>query len=490
MKRLLLLLISLSLLFVSCAETELYEDKGFAKNDEVETEEKGVPAQNDVFGVGFCKNESADPYLTQNKINFELMGLIAEPLFSLSDSFEPKPVLCSDYRSSGNTWTFTVKSGVTFSDGSTLTPEDVKASILAAREPTSFYATRLSVIENVTSNRRAGTVTVTLKYENAHFPALLDFPIIKNGTRNSTIPIGTGIYAPDESMTKLVARDNHHSGKTPHYKTLKLCNISTSDELFFKFNSLDVSIFTTDPTGTAAKTPSIPADLISIPTTNLHYLGFNARNEKLADKNTRRLIACAIDRKSIANSDFALMGMASALPVHPKSTVFSDEYASELEYNPDLKIELGIPLTILVNNENGAKLAACARIAESLTQAGTPTTVRALPFEEYTKALQSGDFTLYYAEVGLNPDFDITRELGGSLNFGGVSDPSMTSALSAYLCGIEGRDNYFAAFCDVVPFAPIFFKNTAMYTQKNFFREAFPSSQNVYSNFCDWEIGE
>ena len=486
MKKLLLIILSLSFLFASCAETELYQDEVFSPDDITETTE--VFAKNDTFGVGFCKGASADPYTTPNKINFELMGLIAEPLFNVSENFEVVPVLAGDYSSSGRVWTFSVKSGVTFSDGTPLTANDVRTSILAAMEPSSYFATRLSCIESVTSNKRAGTVSVTLKYENSRFPALLDFPVIKDGTRNNPIPTGTGIYYPDETLSLLTARENHHSGKTPPYKTIKLCGITTSDELLFKFNSLDVSVLTTDPTGTEARFPSISVDLINIPTTSLHYLGFNAKNEKLADKNVRKLIARAIDRKSIAEGDFALMGVASALPVHPKSSVYSEDASASLAYNSELKAELAIPLTILVNNENGAKIAACTRIAESLTKAGTPTTVRALPFEEYTKALQSGDFTLYYAEVSLGADFDITRELLGSLNFGGFSDPAMTSALSSYLGGDGGIDTYYKTFCDLVPFAPIFFKNTAMYTQKNFFEKATPTSQNTYSDFSSWKI--
>ncbi len=488
MKRLLLMFLALSFLFASCAETELYNDDGFVPDDITATDTPEAVAQNDTFGVGFCKGESADPYATSNKINFELMGLISEPLFSVSESFEVTPVLSADYSSNGRVWTFTVKSGVTFSDGSPLTATDVRASFLAAMEPSSYYATRLSCVESVSSNKRAGTVTVTLKYENARFPVLLDFPIIKDGTRNNPIPTGTGIYVPDTSFTSLTARENHHSGKTPPYKTIKLCNITTSDELFFKFNTFDVSVFTTDPTDPTAKFPSISVELISVPTTSLHYLGFNMKNEKLADKNVRKAIATLVNGDSIAESDFALMGNASKLPLHPSLGSYPTELVTGLEYFSETKLTLNESLTILVNNENGAKLSACNRIAESLTKAGTPTTVRALPFEEYTAALRSGDFTLYYAEVALGADFDITRLISGSLNFGGFSEQSMTMALSAYLSGDEGLSGYINVFSDVVPFVPIFFKNTAMYTQKNFFEEAYPTSRNTYSDFCSWKI--
>lgn len=489
MKRLFFLFFAFSLFLCSCAETELYQDEGFAPVDTSFSTESQENAKNDVFSVAFCSSESADPYTSSNKINFELMGLITEPLFSVSDTFEVTPVLCSDYKCHGKVHTFTIKEGVSFSDGSPVKASDVKASILGAAEPSSYYATRLSVVESVVSDNRRRTVTVTLKYENELFPALLDFPIIKEGTRKNLLPVGTGIYAPDKEATVLTARENHHSGNTPLYETINLCNTNASDELLFNFNNLNVSVFTTDPTGTSPQLPSLSVDTINIITTNMHYIGFNTRNPQLASKSIRQAIARAIDRKSIAESDFALMGEASCLPLHPYVSYYPSEQETGLEFESELKIESDEPLTILVNSENGAKLSACNRIAEALTAKGIPTTVRALPFEEYTASLQNGDFTLYYAEVSLGADFDITRIIEGSLNFGGFSDPSLKSALSAYLAAPEESINaYVDAFCDTVPFAPIFFKKTAMYTQKNFFTATYPTSQNIYHRFCDWKI--
>lgn len=485
MKRLLCIALSLMLFLCGCAVTETPEPDTPANEPTVEHK-----PNNDVFGVAFASNESTDPYTSSNKLNSELMGLICEPLFSVSESFDVTPVLCADYSYADREYTFNIKSGVTFSDGSTLSPSDVEYSLRAAMEPASYYATRLSVVESIRSSNRSGYVKVKLKYDNARFPALLDIPIIKRDTRAASLPTGTGIYAPKEDMSALVARSGHHSGKSPKYPAITLFDVASSDELVFEFDTHNVSILTSDPTGTSQINPSSAAARTNVPTTQLHYLGFNARNEVLADKAVRRRIARAIDRESAAQGDFALMGNAAALPVHPKSSAYSAEISAKLAYDGETPLSLSEPLTILVNSENSGKLAVCKRIAETLTRLGAPTTVRSLPFADYTKALQTGDFTLYYAEVSLGADFDITRLIAGSLNFGGFYDASMSSAAAAYLTGDEGRDNYFDTFCDTVPFAPILFKDTAMYTQEGFFEKSYPSSQNVYHAFCDWVIGE
>ena len=56
------------------------------------------------------------PILSQDAANVALAGLVWEGLFALDGSFEPQPVLCQGYTVSedGLTWTFTLRSGVTF----------------------------------------------------------------------------------------------------------------------------------------------------------------------------------------------------------------------------------------------------------------------------------------------------------------------------------------------------------------------------------------
>ena len=486
MKRIIPLLLVLSLLLCSCNIEEV--DVTSPPAEDAAAEE--YKPDTDTFGVAFASNESTNPYTTSNKLNIELMGLICEPLFSVSESFAPTPVLCEDYTYSDLEYRLNIKSGVTFSDGTALRPSDVEYSLREAMAPGSYYASRLGVISSVSSSNKKGYVTIKLRYDNARLASLLDIPIIKSGTKDNLLPIGTGIYAPKDDLSSLLLREGHHSGKTSKYSVIPMYDVSSSDELMFEFDTHNVSVYTSDPTGTNSSAPQSSVDRTNVPTTRLHYIVFNVRKGALADKNVRRAIARAIDRESAATSDFALMGVPAALPVHPASAVYSESAADPLAYDNETPITVSEPLTILVNSENSGKLAACKRIAETLTRLGAPTTVRALPYSEYTSALSGGDFTLAYAEVSIGADFDITRLISGSLNYGGFSDASMNAALAAYLAGDEGLGGYFRTFCDTVPFAPIMFKDTAMYTQENFFEKVTPSSQNVYYGFCDWVIKE
>ncbi len=482
MKKFLCLILALVLVLSSCGVSDI--------DTSATGEGEAKKVNNDSFGVAYAVGEETDPYKTTNPLNSELYGLICEPLFSLSPSFEATPVLCDSFSCSDMTYVFNIKRDVTFSDGSPLTASDVAYSLRAAAEYGSFYATRLGIIESIRHDDKSATVTVVLKRKNAYFPSLLDIPIIKKDTRDDFFPIGTGLYYPKEDKSTLILRDNHHSGKTPQYKTIRLLGVSSVDELIFEFDTHNISVLSSDPTGNTPLAPLSAAKITNVTSTKMHYLGFNTRKAPLNDRAVRRAIAKAIDRENASVADFALMGRPTTLPLHPNTLDYPHGIASVLDYDGSTKLPIDTKLTILVNSENSGKLAVCKRIAETLTKLGAPTTVRALPFNEYAAALRSGDFTLYYGETLVSPDFDLTSFLGGSLNYGGFYDEGLYSLHSAFLESKERRDDFYRAFCDYVPFAPILFKDTAIYTEDGFFQKATPTAQNIYHGFSDWVIGE
>lgn len=484
MKKILALILVTMILASGC--TPLPEGE---LSDGAETDKSAdFTPNNDSFGVAYAQSASSDPYTTPNKLNQELAGLLCEGLFSVGEDFSATPVLCSEYSYNGGVYSFKLKDGVTFSDGSTMTAADVEYSLNSAREQGSYYALRLSSVTNVRA-QGSGTVNITLSGENARFPALLDIPIIKKGTRGSALPVGTGAYAPSADGKSLVARSNHHSGHKPLYRTIKLIDVRSTDELIFEFESGNVSLLTSDPTGQNVLNADGINETRNISTPRLHYLGFNASDSALSDPAVRRRIACAIDRASAAEQDFALMGIASEMPVHPKSPSYPASAAQKLAYDSETPISVSKPLTILVNSESSGKLAVCKRIAESLSSLGAPTTVRALPFDEYTAALSRGDFTLYYAEVTLGADFDITRLLSGPLNYGRFYDEALSSLNSAQLGAAEAEDDFYNKFAELCPFAPIMFKDTALTAQRGFFTQIHATSQNVYNMFWNWSLG-
>ena len=85
-----------------------------------------------------------------------------------------------------------MRSGVTFSDGSTLTAWDVVAALRRAKESVR-YGQRLAEMDSV-SYLGESTLRIYLTRNDPQFAARLDIPIIKGGTQEDTVPVGSGPY--------------------------------------------------------------------------------------------------------------------------------------------------------------------------------------------------------------------------------------------------------------------------------------------------------
>ena len=152
MKRFLALFLSLILL---CSCSSVTEDGENVNNENANSE----------FGVAFVPEASLNPFTVKNKENLELFNLVYEGLFELDEKFDAVAVIANQYSKTDNIYTITIKNGLSFSDGSPLTGEDVAYSLMLAKGEASYFAARLSNVSAVTAS--GNTVTITLVNPNA-----------------------------------------------------------------------------------------------------------------------------------------------------------------------------------------------------------------------------------------------------------------------------------------------------------------------------------
>ena len=83
------------------------------------------------FALPYLKGETADPITCPDGAMQTLGALLYEGLFALDGSFAPQPALAESYTydAARYTYTITLRSGVTFSDGSAVTAQDVVNSL-------------------------------------------------------------------------------------------------------------------------------------------------------------------------------------------------------------------------------------------------------------------------------------------------------------------------------------------------------------------------
>ena len=481
-KRLLKMLCVLLLvpaLLSGCWQEELPEpeDQGLPQPEEPESTESRVILP-EVFSLPYAPDQSLDPITCPDGMQQVVSSLMYEGLFRLTPELEPEFCLCSGYTYDAATcrYEFTLRTGVTFSDGTPLTASDVKASLDRARK-SDRYAQRLSQVTSV-SVVSDGVVAVTLSAPNSAFPALMDIPIIKAGTSDSTAPVGTGpyLFSASEAGTHLVANQSWWQGDGQPTDRIALVEAADLDTMLYRFTSHDVQLVTADLTGTSPISATGNVVYQDANTTILQYVGCNVTRAPLNSATFRQLLWKGINRSNVVSAFLSGHGSAAQFPISPVSSLYPadleerfshDDFTSGLAatgYTADRT------LTLLVNSENSFKTSVTNYLAESFTSAGIAVSVKVLPWEEYTAALEAGNFDLYYGEVRLSADWDLSTLLstGGTLNYGGWSNETTGRLLTAFARAGD-RTAAMSALCrhlqEQSPIIPICFKSTSVLTQ-------------------------
>ena len=98
----------------------------------------------------YLQGETWDPITCADGAQQTLGALLYESLYTLGTDFLPQPCLAesASYDAESYALTVTVRSGVTFSDGSTLTAWDVVAALRRAKESVR-YGQRLAEMDSV-----------------------------------------------------------------------------------------------------------------------------------------------------------------------------------------------------------------------------------------------------------------------------------------------------------------------------------------------------
>lgn len=424
---------------------------------------------------------SLHPITGESKTNFALSSLVYEGLFRLNNVFEPEAVLCQAYSCSENglTWIFT-PADRRFSDGSPVTAAEVASSLLLAKE-SSLYASRLTDVRSIRAVD--GQVILTLSRPRGGLPALLDIPIVKEQGEGLP-PLGTGryLYSKEENDTVLL-RTGVGADALP--ERISLADMWGADDLISAFDTHEISLVTADLTGTDSLGYSGDYEAWDYPTTHMVYLGFRTDQGFCRDAVLRSAISRTLDRETIVTALYSRHAVAAALPCHPESSGYHHQTAQSLSYDLSLAQQIlteggytlsdeglhkgrsRVRLTLLVNTDNATRLSVANYLAQEMEKLGLAVTVKGLPWADYLTALKTGSFDLYLGETLLPGDFDLTPllEPKGTLNYGRWSDRETTALLAALRQTQQEGAPFALHFAQILPFAPICFKNHSVLTQ-------------------------
>ncbi|MDV7271510.1 ABC transporter substrate-binding protein [Thioclava sp. A2] len=245
--------------------------------------------------------------------------------FGPDGSVRPALAESWDVSQDGLSYTFHLRAGVTFHDGSGFDAEDVKFTLDRARAEDSANAqkTLFAGISDVTETDPQ-TVTVTLKAPDGAFPFKMawgDAVIVapESVAEAATHPVGTGPFAFQDwaqgDHVTLAAYPGYW-GEKPALAQATFRFISDPTAAFAAMMAGDVDVFPRFPAPeTLVQFGADPRFKVIVGSTEGEtILSMNHRSEALADKTVREAIAHAINRQEIV--DGAMFGYGTPIGTH------------------------------------------------------------------------------------------------------------------------------------------------------------------------------
>ncbi len=318
-----------------------------------------------IFGRG-GDSVGLDPALEEDGESFKVCDNIYDTLVQYKDgSTDLEPGLAEKWESSedGLTWTFSLRKGVKFHDGTPFNADAVLFSLNRQHDKTHpfhnvsgsyvyWVATGLAEIVDKISAIDDFTIQITLKTAYAPFIytiAITSFSIVsptavkEYGDAYFNHPVGTGPFKfsrwDKKDKIVLIANDDYWGGR-PNLDRVVFRSIPDNAVRLIELQQggLHAMEFP-NPDDLQQIEQDESLQLLTQPGMNIGYLAMNFEKPPLDNQKVRLAINHAIDKAEIIKHLYQGLGMPAKNPIPP--TLWSyDDTIQDYEYNPELAKKL------------------------------------------------------------------------------------------------------------------------------------------------------
>lgn len=494
-------------------------------------------AADSVFTLNSSSKYSFNPIIATNHANQMVCSLVYENMLEVDNNFEVIPNILVDWECTedGRIWTLYMdKENLHyFSDGTQVTGRDLRYSLERAVFADRFSG-RFASFQGVSF--WDDKIQVTLGIGDKQFNKLLNIPVIKNGTydpEDGSRPIGSGPYMYNEDYTQLIANPNYPNKNLP-LDTIYLAEYPTAADIISAFEDSYIDLSINDPSSYTNLGYASTNEIHSYATTNMHYVAFNVESDMGRDSSVRYAMNFAFDR---AYLETLLAGNAVASPIamNPAAACYPETLANQLKYDLELcKVVLGNAgirdldddgrleylnpavepeFTIIVCSDSSAKAGICRRFAADMESIGLKVTVQEVSWKRYMQLLQGEEdtdkskdieeieFDMYYGEVKLRNNFDLTELLQErtednertNINYTHSDDKTYETLINKYLAASDqGRYEAYYELAQYVStqavIIPIGFEKQQIICHRGVIRGLDPNIGNPLYGFENWTI--
>ena len=397
--------------------------------------------------------DQLDPHKTTAYFSFEVLENVYDTLVEPDENLDMRPALAESWEVSGDqlTWTFHLRHGVTFHDGSPFTADDVVYSYKRIIDQKLSNADRFRAVTDVAAPDKS-TVKITVAQPTPNLlsniggfkgMAIVQRKNVESG-EIATHPIGTGPFAfksakSGDSIT-LVANKNYWGG-APLISGVTFRFIPEASTALSALQAGEIDWTDSIPTQRVEELKADDSINLGVtPSNDYWYLTLNEARKPWNDVRVRRAIAYAVDRHAIVQATSYGTATANQLAI-PKGSPWYTEYHGytlDIAKAKSLLDEAGVKdltLEMMATTDYPETVTAAQIIADNLAALGITVKIRSTDFATWLDDENAGNFDmLMMGWLGnIDPDdfYYAQQHTGGKSNAQKYSNPDVDGLLDA-----------------------------------------------------------
>ena len=372
---------------------------GCGDSSTAETPESRVAANTIVVGIAQDLDNSLDPHKTVKAGTREVMFNVFEGLMKPTPEGDLTPAIASDYQVSEDrlTYTFTLRDGVKFHNGDTVTAEDVVYSIQRCAAATETGIVPVEAFSNITDIQApdASTVVITLAQPDNEFLSYMTTAVLPaDYDQQDTDPVGTGPFkfvsrAAQDSI--VLEKFDEYWGTPAQLDQVTFKIIENADSLLMSLQSgaIDLCAHLT-----STQVAQLGEDFdVAEGTMNLvQALYLNNAVAPFDNELVRQALCYAIDKKNILDLAFDGYGSLIGSSMYPAFGKYFDEsltdyYPHDTEKAKELLAQAGYPdgfsMTITVPSNYKPHMDTAQVLVQQLAEVGITAEIQAVEWESW-----------------------------------------------------------------------------------------------------------
>ena len=402
------LLLSASLCACGGSKTAEGTSEAAGESSKAETSNtlsEGTPVPGGSVVYGMTQDlASLDPHVDTDAGTRDVVFNLYEGLVKPTSDGGFIPAVASDYIISDDakTYTFTLRDGITFHDGTPVTIEDVKYSIDRYAEIQGESSAFSSLVDSV-EVQDDKTLVVNLKESYSEFLPMMTIAIIPQSNEDPAgNPIGTGpfkyvSYTPGQNL-ELEKYDGYWQEGVPSLDSVEFKFIADVDTAFVELQAGTIDILKY-LTSAQAETLGDDYNIVQGSMNLVHAMYLNSAYEPLSKTEVRQALCYAVDRDAINN--FIFGGKSHIIGSHmipAMSKYYEPEAETVYSYDPEKAKELladagyadGFDLEITVPSSYSQHVDSAQIIADELSQVGVNVTLNQVEWSTWLQDVYKG----------------------------------------------------------------------------------------------------